>query len=285
MKPVIKYRGGKSKEIDYLKKYFPKEYDRYIEPFFGGGAVFFYLEPQKAIINDINEKLIHFYLDLKNNFDLLKEELKSIQNIYDNNQKEYNGIKAQFPNERIPNKNENLYYELRKEYNHSTGKYLFGTLYYFINKTAYSGMIRYNSIGEYNVPFGRYKNFNTDLVTTEHNKLLRRTDIYNLDYQMIFDMANENDFVFLDPPYDCTFNDYGNAFQEDGFDDREQRRLCSAFKQLNCKAVMVVAKTPLIEELYGEMIVGEYSKDYSINIRNRFKNSASHVVIRNFTEE
>jgi len=75
MKPMIKYRGGKTKELSALKRHFPREFNRYIEPFFGGGAVFFDLEPNAAIINDINDKLMAFYFDVRNNFDRLKEEL------------------------------------------------------------------------------------------------------------------------------------------------------------------------------------------------------------------
>ncbi|MDI9537310.1 MAG: DNA adenine methylase, partial [Bacteroidota bacterium] len=82
MKPLIKYRGGKSKEIPYLIKHIPKYEGRYIEPFFGGGALFFYLEPPRAIINDINSKLISFYLGVKNDFETLKEELIEIEKVY-----------------------------------------------------------------------------------------------------------------------------------------------------------------------------------------------------------
>ena len=70
MKPLVKYRGGKSKEIPYLIKHIPQYSGRYIEPFFGGGALFFHIEPKKAIINDINSKLISFYLGLKDNFEI-----------------------------------------------------------------------------------------------------------------------------------------------------------------------------------------------------------------------
>ena len=282
MKPVIKYRGGKSKEIDNLLPFFPKEYDTYLEPFFGGGALFFYLEPKKAIINDINTKLMDFYFDLKNNYSRLKKELRELQKQYEENQQRFEAEKKKHPNVRVKNDNEALYYELRNEYNHPSGKYLNGTLYYFINKTAYSGMIRFNSSGEYNVPFGRYKNFNTELITKHHFELIKRTKILNTDYEKVFALAKEQDFMFLDPPYDCTFNDYGNTTDESGFTEKDQRRLCKAFRRLKCKAVMVVARTPLIEELYGDLIVGEYSKDYAVNIRNRFKNSAVHVIIKNF---
>ena len=74
MKPILKYRGGKSREIKYFKDYIPK-FDTYYEPFFGGGAVYFYLEPQKAVINDVNKRLIDFYKDVKDEFDLTHIQL------------------------------------------------------------------------------------------------------------------------------------------------------------------------------------------------------------------
>lgn len=75
MRPILKYRGGKSKEIPEFIRYIPNEYNRYIEPFLGGGAVYFYLEPEQAIINDINTKLIEFYQDVRNDFPRLLEVL------------------------------------------------------------------------------------------------------------------------------------------------------------------------------------------------------------------
>jgi DNA adenine methylase len=283
MKPMLKYRGGKSKELNHYINYIQSEdYEIYYEPFLGGGATYFALQPQRAFINDINSKLINFYLDVKNNFALLKEQLSNLEEIYNRNQSEYEELKRTNPDRRIPNANENLYYEIRNEFNHPTGRFLNGTLYYFINKTAYSGMIRYNRNGEYNVPFGRYKNFNTNLISLEHNLLLQTTEIFNVDYSQIFNHATPRDIMFLDPPYDCVFNDYGNINNEDGFNENEHRRLAENFINLNTRAVMVISKTPLTEELYRNFIVGEYDKNYSVNIRNRFKNSAIHLIVKNY---
>lgn len=279
MKPMLKYSGGKSKEIKFYEKYFRIEYDRYFEPFFGGGATYFYFEPNKAVINDLNNKLIGFYNDVKYNFNQLKIELNQLQYIYEENQLEFETLKKCNPNKKIHNNNEDLYYEMRKEFNYPSGKYLHGTVYYFINKTAYSGMIRYNKKGEFNVPYGRYKNFNTNLITNKHYELLKNTEIYNLDYAKIFEMATPNDIMFLDPPYDCVFNDYGN---DDGFNEEDQRRLAEEYKNLNTRALMIIAKTPLTEELYSKFIVEEYDKNYAVNIRNRFKSEAKHIIIKNY---
>lgn len=283
MKPLIKYRGGKSKEIPHLIKHIPQFDGHYIEPFFGGGALFFHLQPKKAIINDINSKLMNFYKGVKSDFNNLKDELSEIEKIYKINRKKFEQLKAQTPTERVDDNNETLYYQIRDMFNDLTEKkYSDALLYFFINKTAYSGMIRYNAKGEFNVPYGRYANLNTSLVTQSHNKLLTNTEIYNLDYSGIFKMATENDFMFLDPPYDCVFSDYGNVEHKDGFNEENHIELAKQYKQLKCKALMVIGRTPLTEKLYGEMIVDEYGKSYAVNIRNRFKSEASHILISNY---
>lgn len=286
MNPIIKYRGGKSKEIPYFVKNMPNKYTRYIEPFFGGGALFFYLQPQKAIINDINRKLYCFYKELQEKGRIAKKQLKELQEIYEKNQQEYEVLKNANQNKRIENANETLYYHLRDAFNGKKNlHYLESVLYYFINKTAYSGMIRYNSSGEYNVPFGRYKHFNTSLITDRHYQLLQNVEIYNKDYAEIFKMANEHDFIFLDPPYDCIFSDYGNKDYKNGFGEMEHRRLANDFKNLSSKAMLVIGKTPLTMELYQQYIIEEYDKTYAVNIRNRFKSASKHLIVTNYKKD
>lgn len=285
MRPIIKYRGGKSKEIPEFLRFIPNDYERYIEPFLGGGAVYFDLEPEDAVINDINGRLVEFYREVRDEYPQLSQELGNLQNIYEENQRVYEQNRAAEPDRsiRIENENERLYYQIRDMFNGlQPSPYIDGTLYYFINKTAYSGMIRYNRNGEYNVPFGRYVHFNTRIITQQHSALMQGAEIHNLDYAEIFNMANNNDFMFLDPPYDCIFNDYGNLNMQDGFNEEEHRRLAQDFRNLNCRALMVIGRTPLTEELYGEFIRHEYPKRYSVNIRNRFNAQASHIVVTNY---
>lgn len=283
MHPMIKYRGGKSKEIAHFISNMPEEYSRYIEPFFGGGALYFYLQPQKAIINDINCRLYGFYKEMKERYPEARVQLDKLQKEYEENQRIYEEKKSENPQERVENKNEALYYLMRDAFNHKIDtEYLESVIYFFINKTAYSGMIRYNANGEYNVPFGRYKNFNTKLITDGHYELLQRTEIYNHDYAKIFDMANDDDFIFLDPPYDCIFSDYGNENYKEGFGEEEHRRLANDIKNLSCKTLLVIGKTPLTEELYSKHIVEEYDKSYAVNIRNRFKSDAKHIIVTNY---
>jgi len=283
MKPIIKYRGGKSKEIPYIEKHIPKFKGRYIEPFFGGGALYFYLEPKQAIINDINTKLVDFYRGVRDNYNVVRKELDELERIYTANRKEFDRLKALTPDKRVEDKNEDLYYQIRNMFNGLSQKqYSDATIYYFINKTAYSGMIRYNAKGEFNVPFGRYQHLNTTMVSEKHCELLQRTEIYNEDYSIIFEKATPNDFIFLDPPYDCVFTDYGNEEYKDGFNDECHIALANDFRNLNCPALLVIGRTPLTERLYGDMIVDEYAKTYAVNIRNRFKASASHILVANY---
>lgn len=283
MKPIIKYRGGKTKEIPNIMDQIPYFKGKYIEPFLGGGALYFHLEPRKAIINDINTKLIDFYRGVQQNYISLRKELDEVESIYCSNRKDFENLKALYPNERVEDKNEALYYSLRDMFNGLSDKiYSDALLYFFINKTAYSGMIRYNAKGEFNVPFGRYQNINTSLVTKAHSDLLATAEIYNLDYSEILKMANDDDFIFLDPPYDCVFSDYGNEEYKDGFNDECHIKLANDIRRLNCRVLLVIGRTPLTERLYGDMIIDEYAKTYAVNIRNRFKSSASHILVANY---
>ena len=283
MKPLIKYSGGKSKEIPQIVVQIPRFSGRFIEPFFCGGALYFHLEPHRAIINDINSKLIEFYRGVQQNYPALRKELDEVEKIYHSNRMEFEELKALTPNERVKDKNEAFYYSMRDMFNGLSDKaYSDALLYFFINKTAYSGMIRYNAKGEFNVPFGRYQNINTSLVTEAHSNLLSSAEIYNLDYSEIFNMANDDDFIFLDPPYDCVFSDYGNEEYKDGFNDECHIKLAQDIRNLNCRVLLVIGRTPLTERLYGDMIIDEYAKTYSVNIRNRFKSSASHILVANY---
>jgi DNA adenine methylase len=283
MKPLIKYRGGKSKEIPFIQNHIPKCSGRYIEPFLGGGALYFHLEPKKAIINDINTKLMAFYLGVKNDYPSLRAELDAVEKIYVKNRRLFDELKQNNPHSRVEDKNEDFYYQIRDMFNNLTDKkYSDALLYFFINKTAYSGMIRYNAKGEFNVPFGRYPHLNTALITKKHSDLLANTEIFNTDYKNIFKMAEPDDFMFLDPPYDCVFSDYGNEEYKEGFNEDNHIALAEDFRKLKCKALLVIGRTPMTEKLYEDIIIDKYGKTYAVNIRNRFKSAATHILVSNY---
>lgn len=108
------------------------------------------------------------------------------------------------------------------------------------------------------------------------------TEIHHGDYRNIFDMATPDDFIFLDPPYDCIFSDYGNMEYLEGFNEINHRELAQDFYNLDSRALLVIGDTPLIRELYGNNIIAEYNKNYSVNIRNRFQAGATHLIITNY---
>lgn len=224
-----------------------------------------------------------FYRGVRDNYQVLRRELDTIESLYEKNRIAFEKLKLLAPNERVEDRNEILYYEIRNMFNNLVVKqYSDALLYFFINKTAYSGMIRYNAKGEFNVPFGRYKHINTSLITKQHSALLQKSELFNIDYSGIFNMSKQEDFMFLDPPYDCIFSDYGNEEYRDGFNEASHRKLAQDFRNLGCKAMMIIGRTPLIEELYKGFIVGEYGKHYGVNIRNRFKAENTHLVITNY---
>ena len=283
MRPRVKYRGGKARELPQILRNLPAYRGRYVEPFVGGGALFFHPEPGQAIVNDINDKLANFYLGVRNDYSRLHSELLELENLYESNWALFNALKLANPKERIPNANESLYYRLRNMYNGLLpAEYSPALLYYFINKTAYSGMIRHNARGEYNVLYGRYRHFWSDGVTLAHSQLLQRAHVLQGDYRQVFDLLETEDFVFLDPPYDCQFTDYGNTEYRDGFGEDEQIRLAEDFRNLPCRAMLIIGKTPLTERLYRGHIAEEYAKSYAVNIRNRFQAGAIHMVVTNY---
>lgn len=282
MRPILKYRGGKSKEIKYFHNYIPN-FKTYYEPFFGGGAVYFYLEPEHAVLNDVNSRLMKFYQDVKDEYELTHIQLTKLGEEYKANRLLFDEAKKRHPNKRVDDKNEPIYYEMRDYFNGKKPTDLtYATVYFYINKTAYSGMIRYNKDGDFNVPYGRYKRFNTDLLTSNHAELLKNATLLNGDYNKSFELATSDDFMFLDPPYDTVFSEYGNEVFTGDFGEDDHRRLAEDFKNLSCKALMVIGETELTAELYNGYIKDKYNKNYSVNIRNRFKSSANHLIIANY---
>lgn len=259
LKPLIKWSGGKSDEIKIFEKYFPNKYNKYIEPFVGGGSVYFYLNPMNAVISDVHSELIDFY--------------KSIGN---GKGKEIYEFMQQTPN------NEIIYYKVRDEMiiNNELDN---AKRFYYQRKTCFRGMLRYNKNGKFNIPFGKYKTINyIELLNKDYETLLSRTEIINKDFEYIFENYNdENNFMFLDPPYDSEFTDYGYC----QFNKEHHKKLASLFKNTKIKCLMIIGKTKFIEELYQGYIVSEYDKKYRFKLYdNRVGEeiNTKHVIIKNY---
>ena len=144
-------------------------------------------------------------------------------------------------------------------------------------------MLRYNRHGKFNIPFGRYKTINySDLQNKNYEDLLSKTEILNKSFEYIFEnYNNENNFMFLDPPYDSEFTDYGYC----KFGKDEQEKLATLFKNTKIKCLMIIGKTKFIEDLYKDYIVGEYDKKYRFKLhsgRIGDEINTKHLIIINY---
>ena len=259
LKPLIKWSGGKSDEIKMFEKYIPESYDKYLEPFIGGGSVYFYLNPQNAVISDVHKELIDVYKSIgEGKGDEIYEFMK-------NN-----------PNDEL------TYYKIRDKME-IKDELDNAKRFYYQRKTCFRGMLRYNKNGKFNIPFGRYKTINyEELKNKDYEELLSRTEILNVDFATIFEKYNdENNFMFLDPPYDSEFTDYGYC----KFGKEEQEKLAECFKTTKIKCLMVIGKTEYISKLYEGYIVDEYEKKYKFKLYdNRVGDeiNTKHLIIKNY---
>lgn len=259
LKPMVKWSGGKGDEIDKFIQYIPTDYDTYLEPFVGGGAVYFNLCPNKSVITDVHTELIDFYKAIKNNKSI------DIYNFMNNH-----------PND------ETTYYDVRN--NMEINDYLDNAKRFFYQrKTCYRGMLRYNSSGKFNIPFGRYKTFNYEVLNdTRYENVLKNTIVECKDFSYIFENFNNSDnFMFLDPPYDSEFTNYGYC----SFGKEEHKKLAEYFKNTKIRCLMIIGKTPFITELYNDYIVDEYDKKYRFKLHsNRIGNeiNTKHLIIKNY---
>ncbi len=210
-KPFLKWVGGKGRVIAQLEQYFPKSYGRYFEPFVGGGAVYFYINPDEATINDVNDCLMGTYISVRENVDELIRELKKLQ-------KKYRSLE--------PEQQKEMFYKIRSEYNILIDKRSLrkSALLIFLNKTCFNGMYRENKKGEFNVPFGKYHN---QTICDESNLRavsvrLKNVRILSGSYIDAVKTAKKGDFIYFDPPYHpisqtSSFTDYSESgFTEKG---------------------------------------------------------------------
>jgi DNA adenine methylase len=257
--PLIKWSGGKSDEIKQFAKYLPLDYDTYLEPFIGGGSVYFHMAPAKAVISDVHTELIDLY-----------------QSIRDGHAQEIHQFMVLHPN------NEETYYQVRDKMviNSPLDN---AKRFYYLRKTCFRGMLRYNKQGKFNIPFGRYDKINySELLNPAYHQLLGATEIFRTRFEYIFENYNSPaNFMFLDPPYDSEFTDYGYC----QFGKEDQKRLAACFKLTKIKCLMIIGKTDFIADLYKDYIVDSYKKNYKFKLyagRVGSEINTEHLVIKNY---
>jgi DNA adenine methylase len=276
LKPYLKWAGGKRQLLPEIKKHLPENINNctYYEPFVGAGAVFFDLQPKKAVINDFNEQLILTYNVIKENVSELIELLKVHKK---NNCKEY-------------------YYEIRNidrdsaKFDKLTNIEKAARLI-FLNKTCFNGLYRVNSRGLFNVPYGKNKNpaIFEEIVLHQISDYLNanKIKILNKDFESAVSTAGENSFIYFDPPYHnlvkTSFTEYGTG----GFGEGEQERLRDVMVNMTkwgVKCLLSNSDTKFIRELYKfdcfEIISVQAKR--VINSDSAGRGSVNEVLIKNW---
>lgn len=270
LKPLCKWSGGKRDEIKLFKNYYPNKFERYVEPFAGGAAVFFDMNHSgENVINDVHPDLINFYRQIKNGN---AQQIYEMVTSWGTGELDYYYVRG--GGQKLP-KGSDVFVPSNDVER--------AAQFFYLRKTCYRGMLRYNSEGGFNVPWGRYKSVNfDDLTNKEYTDLFYRTEIMEGDYKEVFNKYDEdNNFFFIDQPYDSTFSDYGG----DDFTRQNQVELFENFTTTNSKCMMVVGGSDFIRNLYRDYIKHEYPKKYAFKIhsgRIGDEINVNHLVITNY---
>ena len=266
--PIVKWVGGKRQLMFELLKNMPETYNRYFEPFIGGGALFFELQPQNGYISDMNEELINLYtvvrddvynlIDDLNKHEISKEYFLKIRNL-DRTEK-YNKLS-----------------DLQK-----------ASRFIYLNRTCFNGMYRVNSQGQFNVPFGDYKNPRIvdagNLINCSN--LLKNTEICCADFSEILNKVQKGDFVYFDPPY-VPLNETSSftSYTKDGFDLDMQFKLKDVCDELDSMGVMFMlsnSDTKLLNELYSNYEIKKVFASRAINANGNGRGKITEVLVRNY---
>ncbi|MCA9533682.1 MAG: DNA adenine methylase [Myxococcales bacterium] len=269
--PFIKWVGGKGRLMAQLEPLLPRgvERMRHVEPFVGGGAMFFARQPERAVLSDINPDLVHVYRSIRDD----------VQGV----------IRALGPLAAAGNEPE-TYYAVRERYNAGEGrnKPLRAALFIYLNKTCFNGLHRVNQRGHFNVPAGRYKNPTildpSGLLAA--SVALAHADVRQAGFEELLSSARPGDFVYFDPPYEPVSTTASfTGYARDGFSQDDQTRLRDVFKELHrrgCKLMLSNSDVPFIRELYGDFHISTIEAARAINSNGLRRGKVSEVVVRNY---
>lgn len=257
VKPVLKWAGGKRQLLDELYARFPAEFNNYHEPMFGGGALFFDLEPDDGTINDTNPRLITFYEQVRDRPEELIDLLKS----FADPESETDPSREFADTNRKGKEVKNYYYQQRELFNRRPNDEAFdeveeAALLLYLNRTCYNGLYRENQSGEFNVPIGRYSN--PDWVREDEiraaSTVLEDTKIFNRDFKYIPKYTERGDLVYFDPPYEpMSPTAYFTDYSAEGFGKEDQKRLLELAQELDEKGVRVIlSNSGVMFEMYDD---------------------------------
>lgn len=270
VQPFLKWAGGKRQLLKQLERYIPENISTYYEPFLGGGAVLFHLQPKKAIVNDSNADLINTYKVIKDDVENLIKDLKTHEN------------------------NPDYYYAIRKldrspDYN-NLSKLKKASRIIYLNKTCFNGLFRVNSNGEFNTPFGKYKNPN--IVNAETLRAVsdylnnNNIKILNTDFENAVKYIRKGAFVYFDPPYyPISKSSSFTGYTLDGFNKDDQIRLknlCDDLNERGIKFLLSNSSASLILDIYKDYNIEFISANRSINSNPNKRGEVKEVLIRNY---
>jgi DNA adenine methylase len=242
IQPFLKWAGGKRQLLPEIRKYIPKKYNIYFEPFIGAGAVLFDIQPQEAIINDANAELINCY-------NAIKTDPEGVIRLAQEHQRE---------------NSEKYFYSLRSLDREASFKELSSikraARIIYLNKTCYNGLFRVNSQGQFNVPYGNYQDPQVvdALVIRAVSRYLNevRIDISQGDFEDAVSGATAGDFVYFDPPYDplsdtSSFTGY-NLINFDKPQQEQLKKVCDELTGRGCMVLLSNSDTLFIRDLYSD---------------------------------
>lgn len=237
-KPILKWAGGKTQMLSDLIPKVPSSYGRYIEPFFGGGALFFALQPENAVIADSNPELINMYRQVADHVEEVIKYLKAYKNTSE------------------------TFYAVRSLEWTALPKAQAAARTIFLNKTCYNGLYRVNKHGQFNVPYGKYKN---PKICDEENLraasvVLKKAEIICGDYLLVLEhYTRPGDFVFLDPPYlpVSEYSDFKRYTKEQFYEEDhvELSKMTRTLQERGCHVILTNSNHPLVHELYADFTI------------------------------
>jgi DNA adenine methylase len=245
----VKWAGGKQAIAENIQQFFPKKYDRYFEPFIGGGSVLFSVLPHNAVIGDLNSWLVDTYRAIKAD----PAAVISIIDSFENSKEEFLKIREQNPYD----------FDLFER----------GARFIYLNKTCFRGLFRVNRKGKFNVPYGDYSRRLYDeheiYATSEYLKLV---DIREGGYETTLSGIKSNDFTYLDPPYykQGGYSDF-NRYTKEQFNEYDQMELSAFCRELHSRGVKFAqsnSDTPLIRTLYRDFSLVPVENRREINLKS-----------------
>lgn len=268
-RPFLKWAGGKGQLLEQFAPYFPKTYDRYLEPFVGSAAVFFHLQPKRALLADINADLVNCYTCIRDNVDAVIRELRQ--------------HKAKHSADR--------YYEVRGWESAELEPAENAARIIYLNKTCFNGLYRVNGKGKFNVPIGSYTH---PTILDEGNlravsQVLQDIEIHNLAFDVFCrKFAKKGDFIYFDPPYQpLSKTSSFTGYTKDSFCLKDQERLRDLFDELHargCKLMLSNSWCPEIAQLYKRYGNTSYEvlAKRAINCQGARRSAIKEFVILNY---